>query len=465
VSDPSARSMLDEISRALGLPGVAASRVNFIGHDRLASCFPVSDLAAASIGAAAMAVSELVGLSGKAPHVSVDYRVASLWFGWSIRPQGWEMPAPWDAIAGDYRTRDGWIKLHTNAPHHRAAALSVLGCDPTREAVADCVSAWSGDDLEDAIIAAGGCAARMRTSEDWQGHPQGQAVAAEPLIIWDPSGHGTARQSGASPARPLSGLRVLDLTRVIAGPVATRFLAGFGADVLRIDPPAWDEPSVIPEVTLGKRCARLDLKTAIGRETFGQLLGQADILIHGYRSDALEELGFGAAARQVIRPGLIDISLDAYGHSGPWTRRRGFDSLVQFSSGIAAAGMDWRHADTPVSLPVQALDHATGYLLATAAVRGVHSRINGAEPRRARLSLARTARLLMDHTARPSDAEFRPPMDSDFGAELEETDWGPALRLLPPAAMDGTPMHWTMPATKLGTSAPQWLGTDDASRL
>ncbi len=127
--------------------------------------------------------------------------------------------------------------------------------------------------------------------------------------------------------------------------------------------------------------------------------------------------------------------------------------------------MDWRHADTPVSLPVQALDHANGYLLAAAAVRGVHSRINGAEPRRARLSLARTARLLMDHAARPSDAEFRPPMDSDFGTRLEETDWGPALRLLPPAAMDGTPMHWTRPATKLGTSAPQWLGTDDAHRL
>ncbi len=463
--DRSARSMLEEISRALALPDLAASRVTFTGHDRLASCFPVSDLAAASIGAAALAVSELVGLTGKPSHVSVDFRAASLWFGWSIRPQGWEMPGPWDAIAGDYRARDGWIKLHTNAPHHRAAALSVLGCDPTREAVAECVSTWGGDDLEAAIIAAGGCAARMRPSAEWLSHPQGQAVGAEPLIIWDTPGHGAGRPLGTAPARPLSGLRVLDLTRVIAGPVATRFLAGFGADVLRIDPPEWDEPSVIPEVTLGKRCARLDLKTVSGRETFGQLLGQADVLIHGYRSDALEALGFGADARQVIRPGLIDISLDAYGHSGPWARRRGFDSLVQFSSGIAAAGMDWRDADTPVSLPVQALDHATGYLLAAAAVRGLLARITGAEPTRARLSLARTARLLLDHTACPSDAEFTPPMDSDFAEPVEQTDWGPALRLRPPVAIIDTPMRWSRPATKLGTSAPHWLETDDARRL
>lgn len=458
MSDPVTRSMLMDILAALELPEGAASSINFTGNDHLPSCFAVSELAAASIGAAASAISELIGLHDTAPPVSVSSRLASLWFGWSIRPQGWDMPNPWDAIAGDYKACDGWIKLHTNAPHHRAAALSVLGCEANREAVAAEVATWRGDALEDAIVAAGGCAARLRSIDEWATHPQGKAVASEPLMIWDSPGQASNHKWKSDPARPLSGLRVLDLTRVLAGPVATRFLAGFGADVLRIDPPDWDEPGVVPEVTLGKRCARLDLKSQSGRDALRALLAEADILVHGYRSDALDAMGLGVATRQAIRPGLIDISLDAYGHSGPWQRRRGFDSLVQFSSGIAAAGMDWRNVDTPVSLPVQALDHATGYLLAAAAVRGVIARSTGAGATTARLSLARTAKLLIDHKASASIAAFAPSADPDFVDTVEQTDWGAARRLLPPADIGGAPMAWSRPAAKLGSGEAVWLG-------
>jgi hypothetical protein len=457
MSDRISHSILADILVALDLPKGAASGVTFYGDDRLSSCFPVSELAVATISAAATTVSELIGLcSASPPPISASYRSASLWFGWSLQPQGWDMPNPWDVIAGDYKTRDGWIKLHTNAPHHRAAALSVLDCEPNRAAVAEIVATRRGNELEDAIVAAGGCAAYLRSAVEWAAHPQGKAVAAEPLIIWDKPSNGLAREWRPSPTHPLSGLRVLDLTRVLAGPVATRFLAGFGADVLRIDPPGWDEPGVIPEVTLGKRCARLDLKTASGRDAFRVLLGKADILIHGYRSDALEAIGFGAAARQSINPSLIDISLDAYGHSGPWVRRRGFDSLVQFSSGIAAAGMDWLNADAPISLPVQALDHATGYLLAAAAVRGLIARTTGSGLSTARLSLARTAKLLTDHQGIPANTKFTPSMDEDFAAAVEQTDWGPARRLIPPVNIAGAPIHWTRPATKLGSSTANW---------
>jgi CoA-transferase family III len=457
MSDAVAQSLLHNILAGLDLPDTAASHIIFSGEDRLPSCFPVSELAVASIGAAAVAISELVGLTATTPPlVSVSYRLASLWFGWSIRPQGWEMASPWDAIAGDYKAGDGWIKLHTNAPHHRTAALSVLTCEATRPAVEAAVSAWKADELESAIIAAGGCAARLRSIDDWTAHPQGKAIAAEPLVLWDAQGDGNARNWTPAPDRPLAGLRVLDLTRVLAGPVATRFLAGFGADVLRIDPLYWDEPGVIPEVTLGKRCARLDLRTDAGRETLKSLLGKADILVHGYRSDALEKLGLGAAARRAIQPNLIDISLDAYGHSGPWAHRRGFDSLVQFSTGIAAAGMDWQDADKPVSLPVQALDHATGYLLAAAAIRGVIARTTRSGPLRARLSLARAAKLLIDHKGDPSDAAFEPARDEDYEPAIERTDWGPAQRLLSPLHIPETALRWTRPAQKLGTSAPSW---------
>ena len=453
-SDP--RPILSDIGAALNLAPDIADRVSLAEGDCLPSCFPVSDLAVASIGAACAAMAELRADGTKPPAVTVNYRLASLWFGWSIRPLGWDMPAAWDAIAGDYRAKDGWIKLHTNAPHHRAAVLKVLGCQGEREVVADAVSSWLSNDLEASIISVGGCAAKLRSCQEWDCHPQGKAVAAEPLILWDYEVPIAQSDWRPTPGRPLAGLKVLDLTRVLAGPVATRFLAGYGANVLRIDPLIWDEPGVIPEVTLGKRCARLDLQAASDRATFTQLLAEADVLVHGYRVDALDGLGFGAEARQSIRPGLIDVSLNAYGHSGSWAKRRGFDSLVQFSSGIAADGMTWRESDKPVSLPVQALDHATGYLLAAAVIRALIARREGQGAIVAKLSLARTAKLLIDHQSQPTGEVFPPACDADFSQHVEQTDWGPAQRFLPPAESAGMPMSWERSASKLGSSPPEW---------
>lgn len=450
-------ALLDDMVSALQLPHGSKAHVVFEDDDQLPSCWPVSDLAAASVAAAAAAISDLVGLRAPSPPVSVSRRSASLWFGWSIKPMGWSMPDPWDSIAGDYKARDGWIKIHTNAPHHRNAALAALKCDATREAVADTIAQREGEEWEGAIVEAGGCAARLLSAEQWASHPQGRAVSAEPLIIREAGARAPETAWQPSPTRPLAGLRVLDLTRIIAGPVATRFLAAYGADVLRIDPPDWEEDAVAPEVTLGKRCARLNLKTAEGRDRFRQLLSKADILVHGYRKDALAKVGFDANARQAIRPGLIDISLNAYGHSGPWERRRGFDSLVQFSTGIAAAGMDWRESASPVSLPVQALDHATGYLLAAAAIRALISRMTGEGPLTARLSLARTAKLLIDHRSNPNDFEFEKASAQDYGVSLEQSAWGPAHRLLPPVTIEGAPMWWDRPASQLGSASATWF--------
>ena len=251
-------------------------------------------------------------------------------------------------------------------------------------------------------------------------------------------------------------MKVLDLTRVLAGPVATRFLAGYGADVLRLDPPWWDEPSVIPEVTVGKRCARVDLATADGRATFQRLLAEADVLVHGYRADALARLDLGAERRQQIRPGLIDVSLDAYGFSGPWRHRRGFDSLVQMSSGIAGEGMRRAGRDRPTPLPAQALDHATGYLLAAAAVRGLRTRRDDGRGSIVRGSLARTARLLVDGPVGSFDDGLAAITDADYAHDVEHTAWGPALRLRAPVTIEGVPWGSDRPATALGSSAPVW---------
>ena len=181
---------------------------------------------------------KLIG-QGDRPSVEVDRRLASLWFASSLRPEGWRVPPAWDAVAGDYPTRDGWIRLHTNAPHHRAVALKilkVLEASPKRAAVAASVAGWRALDLEHAIVEAGGCAAEMHSLEEWAVHPQGRALAAEPLVHMRETDAGPSPAWSVSRTRPLEGVRVLDLTRILAGPVATRFLAGFGAEVLRIDP-------------------------------------------------------------------------------------------------------------------------------------------------------------------------------------------------------------------------------------
>lgn len=457
--------MLKEMCAALGLPDDTPDHANVVGEGELPSVHAVTDLAVASIGAAALAMASLMARRhDRVPAVQVDRVLASRWFSRSLQPIGWSLPPTWDAIAGDYETHDGWIRLHTNAPHHRAAALRALGLQDTdagmrRESVAAAIRQTNAVDLETEVVHQGGCAAAMRSAEAWARHPQGLAVGAEPLLAISDLDTGAARADWLlDPAKPLRGIRVLDLTRILAGPVATRFLAGYGAHVLRIDPLDWDEPAVAPEVTLGKQRARLDLRSPDGLARFEVLLAQADVLVHGYRSDALENLGLGEQRRRDLNPGLVDVSLDAYGWTGDWKARRGFDSLVQMSTGIAEAGMRIQGRAMPTPLPVQALDQATGYLLAAAVLRGLARRMHHGGGSSTRASLARTAALLAQFSRphrRDIDA-LRDERASDYASEIESTAWGPARRLQPPYVVNGLRVHWPVAAGNLGDSLPQW---------
>jgi crotonobetainyl-CoA:carnitine CoA-transferase CaiB-like acyl-CoA transferase len=427
----------------------------FTGAGDLASAFAVTDLATASIAAAGIAAAEYAGRIGGRPWtVAVDRRLASFWFGFTLRPRGWELPSPWDPIAGDYEARDGWIRLHTNAPAHREAALAVLGVPAERDVVAAAVGRWSAVDLEAAVVEAGGCAAAMHSEAAWNASEPGRAVRGEPLIHWDLEGEAPALAAPADGARPLAGVRVLDLTRVLAGPVATRFLALLGADVLRIDPPEWDEPGVLPEVMLGKRTARLDLRSEADRRTFEALVRDSDVLVHGYRPGALEGLGFGDETLRALRPGLVEVSLDAYGWTGPWRGRRGFDSLVQMSTGIAHTGMQRFGSPRPHPLPVQALDHATGYLMAFAALQALSERRHGRTVR-ARLSLARTAALLTAYPLTSADPPAAAGAD-DIDVAIEETGWGPAQRVRLPLSIEGFDLRAERPAMPLGSHPARW---------
>lgn len=458
--NPLTHTLLDAIWQSLGHRATPADQLTVGGDGALTSAFPVTELATAAWAAAGLACAELLNRDGgSAPQVWVDQRLASLWFGWTLRPLGWTLPGAWDALAGDYATADGWIRLHTNAPHHRQAVERLLGPVRDKGTLAEKVLSWKKTELEQAVIEAGGCAAEMRTAEEWQTHVQGKSVALEPLI------HASLQPEAPRPgwplptARPLQGVRVLDLTRIIAGPVATRFLAGLGADVLRIDPYGWDEPGVEHEVIVGKRCARLSLTNAHDRHTFEQLLKSADVIVHGYRAGALEKLGYGPEERRALAPGLIDVCLNAYGWSGPWRARRGFDSLVQMSCGLAATGMRRQGASLPVPLPVQALDHATGYLMAAAVLQGMKQRLTRGTGYCARLSLARTAQLLLAHPYPQHHLQqpLAPVTAADENPPCELTHWGPAQRLNAPLSLTGTALQWALPATALGSAQPAWL--------
>ncbi|MBU9827771.1 CoA transferase [Rahnella perminowiae] len=451
-----ARELYAQLSGKISLP----CTLHVSGTGNLPSYYPVTPLIAASVALAGIAVSQLVALKNdKHDTVTVDRRLASLWCKTSIRPEGWDIPPAWDSLAGDYATADGWIRLHTNAPVHRKVVETLLGKAENHEALALRVKMWKKAELEQAVVRAGGCAAQMFSPEEWQQHVQGKSLISEPLFQHSVSAKAALPQWELSPLQPLAGVKVLDLTRILAGPVATRFLAGLGAEVLRIDPFGWDEASQEADITLGKHCARLNLHNPQDRHRFEELLRDADVMVHGYRAGALHRLGYGSEKRRAIAPGLVDVCLNAYGWSGPWRERRGYDSLVQMSCGIAAQGMRLSGSHKPVPLPVQGLDHTTGYLMAAAVLHGLAQRMQTGQGCECRLSLARTACELMKNGA-SATACHEPLIESaeqdDFSSEPERTVWGNARRLLPPVHLENTTLRWRLPASPLGSAPASW---------
>lgn len=461
----------------LGGDARAIDAVRFEGPPGiLPSVYDVTGFASATVACAATAVAELAaarsGSGAPLPAVTVDRLAASASFRFETlaRPAGWTMPPIWDPVAGDYRTADGWIKLHTNYPYHLAAALSVLGAPPDRAAVAAKVATWNADDLETAVVAAGGCAAAMRTPAQWARHPAGEATASERPVVLLPGRDlsddaapalaqtsGATAQAQASSTAPLAGIRILDLTRVIAGPVATRYLAAYGADVLRIDPPGFAEvPALLPEVTAGKRCAALDLTRDDDRRRFTGLVAQAHVIFCGLRPDALGKLGFGSEGLHLINPALVVVTHDAYGWSGPWATRRGFDSLVQMSTGIAAAGAAAAGTDAPRPLPCQALDHGTGHLLAAGACRALTRLLRSGQACDVRGSLVGASSVVKSVPAVTPRADVT---IESTPRERAATAWGPLDRVPLAGRIAGCTPQWTIDAGPLGRDAPQFSTT------
>jgi crotonobetainyl-CoA:carnitine CoA-transferase CaiB-like acyl-CoA transferase len=504
----------DRVQELAAGVGIELPPVRCTGDDPvLPSVFRVGAAAAVAVGAATAAAAALLG---KTREVAVDVREAAVAFRderyFRIDGATGEL---WAELSGDYRTADGWVRLHCNFDHHRDAVLAALGlpAGADRDAVAQACASRTAVGIEESVAAAEGCAAAMRSRAEWREHPQAHAVAESPLIgltriddigrAWSPGedpvrirtlteareggerepvqvearedgvrgrvlaesreggagehvlaevreGEPGARGSGRE--RPLSGVRVLDLTRVLAGPVATRFLAAHGAQVLRVGAEHLPEVSgLVISTAFGKRSCRLDLRTPAGVAALRDLVTGADVFVQSYRPGALEALGFGPRELAALRPGIVCVDISAYGSHGPWAGRRGFDSLVQMACGIAHEGGD---GSRPHPLPAQVLDHATGYLAAFGAMAALLRRPVEGGSWRVRLSLARTAQWL-DGFGRVDGAGTPDPDVADLMEEMDST-FGRLAYLRPPGTIDGASPYWSSPPPRRGEHPPAW---------
>ncbi|WP_410569718.1 CoA transferase [Amycolatopsis sp. cmx-4-61] len=419
-------------------------------EDVLPGPYRVAVAATASVAAATLAAAEMLRVRGIEPGVvTADTRHAAAAFRSEqlLRVDGVGAESAWAPLSGDYRAADGWVRLHCNYPRHEAAVCWGLGVPATRSAVEKAVAGRGAREVEHAVVSAGGAAAELRSPAEWAAHPQGEAVASLPLVSLSPVEPAPKRTLFYAD-RPLGGIRVLELTHVLAGPVAGRVLAAHGADVLHIG--AAHLPRVealVRDTNQGKRSAFVALDTEGGRARLKKLISRADVLVQSFRPGALERIGFGPAELAALRPGLVIADLSAYGWAGPWARRRGFDSLVQMSSGLAFS------ADGPSPLPVQALDHATGWLTAAAVMTALHRQVTDGGTWRARLSLAGTGRWL-DSLGRKDPAA----VDVEYGDLLEEADsgYGRLTRVRMAGGLPGAEPYWEFGTRVPGVDKPTW---------
>ncbi|UTI64770.1 CoA transferase [Paraconexibacter antarcticus] len=468
---------------AIGGDPAAATRLTVTGGTGpggraapLPGPLPTGALATATVGAMLLAAADLAAARGAGrPEPALDAGHAAVAFTSErhVLLDGHGAGAPMDPLTAFLPTADGWIRLHANYPHHRAALMRALGHPRAgADGVAALVAGREAVELESAIVAAGGCAAALRDPLGWRRGEPGTAVAQAGLLDVEPGVPRAtttlpALPSGADPSRPLAGLKVLDLTRVIAGPVATRVLAALGAQVLRVDAPLMAElPLPWLDTGPGKRSTHLQLRSRPDRERLHRLLDDADVLVAGYRPGALDPFGLSHDQLEEKHPHLCSVTLSAWGETGPWRARRGFDSLVQAATGIAhVTSLDG--GATPGVLPAQALDHGTGYLIAAAAMRALTLRAREGRVSHARVALARTAMWLLAHTpadglapdggaaAAPPAGAVAPPSPAPY-LDVLDSPLGQVTVVRPPGTLGGAALGWATGPAVPGSAAPHW---------
>lgn len=428
----------------------------------LPSSFRVGAASQVTVAAAGLAAAEIwKARSGDAQGISVDMMHAAVECRSEryLRVDDKPPPPAWDAIAGVYKTGDGrFVRLHTNFPHHRDNVCKVLACKPERDDVQRALMQWKAEAFETDAYAGGCVVSMMRSHDEWLATSQAQALEPLPLIQIEKIGEAAPRPWPAGD-RPLAGLRVLDLSRVIAGPVAGRTWAAHGADVMLISSPNLPSiPWLVIDTGRGKLTSFADLKTEQGRNVLRDLLASADIFSQGYRPQSIAALGFSAEDAARISPGIVYVSMCAYGHAGPWAGRRGFDSLVQTSTGFNHAEGKAAGIDGPKELPMQILDHATGYVMAFGAMMARLRQAREGGSWHVKVSLAQTGRWLWN-LGRLDDGLAAADLTADQilpFIEQNASGFGALRGVRHAAVMSATPAFWRRPAMPLGSHETMW---------
>jgi len=462
-------AVLADIWALGGLSPDALSCAALQGADPvLPSSFAVGTAAQTSIAAAALAACELGHIRGQErQRVDVSMVHAALeCVGWySLNGQ---VSDPWDTFSGLYACADGWVRVHANFAHHRDGALALLGLlrhSATRDEAERALRNWKALDFEQAAAERGLVVAALRRFDEWDAHPHARAVAAQPLLTLERIGDAPVAPLPElrTDQRPLTGLRVLDLTRIVAGPVAGRTLAALGADVMLVNAPHLPNIDLIAENSRGKLSCHIDLREERQRQLMDGLLSDADVLVQGYRPGGLDALGYGPPALAHKRPGIVVVSLSAYGEQGPWANRRGFDSLVQAATGFNLAEAEAAGSTLPRVLPMQILDHASGYLMAFAASAAKARQLREGGSWHVRVSLAQTAHWLRNLGRVASGFAVTAPDQKPY-LESYASGFGALMAMRHSAQLSRTPAFWSRPSVPPGTDPPVWPDIADQSR-
>ena len=468
-----------ELMTLRGGPPPAAGEVTITGSDPVyPTVFRIGDTAAAVIASIGVAVNDLwESKAGRRQKIAVDTRHAAATmrtadFTYFKNADGRYEPAALDPQMQRMRqrtqpwpTKDGrWFLPHLNLPELSARVLGVLKCENTVEGVRDAVAQWNADDLEEAIAKARACGGKVRSNAEWMAHPQGQYLAKRPLIEIEKIGETAPMPLPASSPtceRPLTGIRVLDLTRILAGPVAARTLAEHGAEVLMVTAPHLPQtPEHVRDTSQGKRSCYLDLAQPEQSAKLKELVRGADVFSQGYRPGVLAARGFGPEELAKVRPGIVVLTISCYGSGGPFAERAGWEQVAQTVTGICHdnCDADSSGARRPTLIHAAACDWITGYLGAYGVLLALTRRAREGGSYHVRVSLCQSGMFIQRQGKGVLDTALKglSRVEAEKLQIAADSPYGPMRFLQPVVQMSETPAHWARSTPKLGGDEPKW---------
>lgn len=467
---------LRHLWRQLNLPESALASANLpnakIG---LPSSFKIGVLAQSSVALTALLAALIHSVRNKSQipritvpgeHAVVEFKSERLY-----TINGQISLSSWGPIGGLHATSDGYVRVHDGFPVHRYGAKSLLGCDlgASRSEVGAKIAEWKAVELETAAFEAGIVISALRTYDQWDSLPQAKAVHDFPIQVQKisegpPGLHKYLAGSGAD--KCLRGLRVLEMSRVIATPVAGKTLAAHGADVLWVTSPNLpDQPGLDRDLGRGKRTIRLDIDVEEEKRKLFELVDSADVFLQGFRPGSLASRGLSAKELAARSPqGIICANMSAYGQAGPWREKRGFDSLVQTCSGMNISEAEHYGKGEPARpMPCQALDHAGGYFLAAGVMTALYRQATEGGSYQVDVSLAGVMKYLRSLGQYQNDTGFHfkdfntPPDVPEEYLEERESGFGLLKSVRHSASIEGVALGWDIMPKPLGSDKAEWL--------